>query len=60
MVPDIQFILVKMYLDLQEVYWWDRLNRDMAEFVARCPNCQQVKTEHQRHGGLPQVLNVPT
>ena len=33
----------KMYQDLREVYWWDDLKRDIAEFVAKFPNCQQVK-----------------
>ena len=32
----------------------------MAEFVARCPNYQQVNAEHQKSSGLPQVMNVPT
>lgn len=41
----------KMYHDLQEVYWRDGFKRDIAEFVARSPNCQQVKDEHQRPGG---------
>ncbi|WMV29487.1 hypothetical protein MTR67_022872 [Solanum verrucosum] len=26
--------------------------KDIAEFVAKCPNCQQVKVEHQKLGGL--------
>ena len=30
----------KMYHDLQNVYWWDGLKRDVVEFVAKCPNCQ--------------------
>ena len=25
----------KMYRDLQEIYWWDYLKRDIADFVAR-------------------------
>ena len=28
--------------------------------MARCPNCQQVKVEHQNPGGLTQVMDVPT
>ena len=49
-----------MYCDHQEVYWWDGLKRDIVEFVAKCPNCQQVKAKHHRQGGLTQVINVPT
>ena len=30
------------------------------QFVAKCPNHQQVKDEHQRPGGLTQVMDVPT
>ncbi|KAH0781055.1 hypothetical protein KY290_000653 [Solanum tuberosum] len=43
----------KMYCDLREVYWWSSMKNDIAEFVAKCPNCQQVKVEHQRPDGLP-------
>ncbi|KAH0655149.1 hypothetical protein KY290_030942 [Solanum tuberosum] len=32
----------KMYRDLREVYWWNGMKRDIADFVAKCPNCQQV------------------
>ncbi|XP_070036742.1 uncharacterized protein [Nicotiana tomentosiformis] len=42
----------KMYHDLREVYWLNDMKRNIADIVARCPNCQQVKAEHQRLGGL--------
>ena len=42
----------KMYHDLKEVYWWNDMKRNIAEYVAQCSNCQQVKAEHQRPGGL--------
>ncbi|XP_070014685.1 uncharacterized protein [Nicotiana sylvestris] len=44
----------KMYRDLRQHYWWRRMKRDIVEYVARCLNCQQVKYEHQRLGGLLQ------
>ncbi|KAH0651615.1 hypothetical protein KY284_031527 [Solanum tuberosum] len=50
----------KMYRDLQEVYWWNGMKRDIARFVAKCPNYQQVKVEHQRLGGLSQNISIPT
>ena len=50
----------KMYFNLREVYWWDGLKRDIAEFVAKCPNCQQVKIEQLKLSGLTQVMDVPT
>ncbi|XP_070016043.1 uncharacterized protein [Nicotiana sylvestris] len=30
----------KMYHDLKEIYWWNGMKRDVADFVTRCPNCQ--------------------
>ena len=36
------------------------MKRDVAEFVARCAICQQVKAEHLRPGGFLQPLGVPT
>ncbi|XP_070057653.1 uncharacterized protein [Nicotiana tomentosiformis] len=44
----------KMYRDLRQHYWWRRMNKDIVKHVARCLNCQQVKYEHQRSGGLLQ------
>ena len=41
----------KMYRDLKQHFWWSRMMRDIVVFVAKCPNCQQVKYEHQRPGG---------
>ena len=33
--------------------------RDIVDFIARCPNCQQVKYEHQRLGGTLQRMPIP-
>ncbi|XP_070034547.1 uncharacterized protein [Nicotiana tomentosiformis] len=38
----------KMYHDLKEVYWWNDMKRNVADFMERFPNCQKVKVEHQR------------
>ncbi|XP_070036946.1 uncharacterized protein [Nicotiana tomentosiformis] len=51
---------IKMYHDLKKVYWWNDMKRNVADFVARCPNCQQVKAEHQRPGGLAQNIEILT
>ncbi|KAH0736064.1 hypothetical protein KY285_011771 [Solanum tuberosum] len=50
----------KMYCDLQKIYWWNGMKKDIEEFVSRCPNCQQVKVEHQNMGGLTQDISIPT
>jgi hypothetical protein len=49
----------KMYQDLKKIYWWSGMKRDIAEYVARCSTCQQVKAEHQRPAGPLQPLNIP-
>lgn len=36
------------------------MKKSIAEFVAQCPNCQQVKIEHQKPGGLLQNIEIPT
>ena len=33
----------KMYHDLREVYSWNDMKRDIADFVSKCLNHQQVK-----------------
>ncbi len=35
------------------------MKQDIAEFVARCFTCQQVKAEHQRPAGSLQPLEIP-
>ena len=50
----------KMYHDIREVYWWDGLKRNIAEFAPKCPNYQQVKVVHLKPGGLAKIMDVPT
>ncbi|XP_070007803.1 uncharacterized protein [Nicotiana sylvestris] len=49
----------KMYHGLKEVYWWSNMKKEVADFVAKCLNCQQVKAEHQSLGGLAQSIEIP-
>jgi len=49
----------KMYKDVKQHFWWPKMKREIAEWVARCLVCQQVKAELQRPGGLLQSLPVP-
>ncbi|XP_070034622.1 uncharacterized protein [Nicotiana tomentosiformis] len=49
----------KMYQDLRQDYWWRRMKKDIVEYVAHCLNCQQVKYEHPRPGGLLRGLEIP-
>ena len=36
------------------------MKRDKADFVSKCPNCQQVKVEHHKPGGMTQEIDIPT
>ena len=45
-------VSTRMYHNLRDIYFWEGLKRDIAEFVAKCPNCQQVKAKHLKSGGL--------
>ncbi|WMV58593.1 hypothetical protein MTR67_051978 [Solanum verrucosum] len=36
------------------------MKSDKADFVAKSPNSQQVKVEHQKPGGMTQDINIPT
>ncbi|XP_070046954.1 uncharacterized protein [Nicotiana tomentosiformis] len=33
----------KMYHDIRGIYRWDKMKKDIAEFVAQYRNCQQIK-----------------
>ena len=48
-----------MYRDLKQHYWWPNMKKNMAEFVAQCLTCQQIKAEHQRPAGLLEPLPIP-
>ena len=43
---------VKMYKDLRALFWWPNMKKEVAEFVARCIVCQQVKAERKKIAGL--------
>ncbi|XP_059310025.1 uncharacterized protein LOC132061185 [Lycium ferocissimum] len=51
---------IKIYHDIREIYWCGRMKKDMAEFIVSCPNCQQVKIEHQNPCGLLQAIEILT
>jgi hypothetical protein len=49
----------KMFKDLKEYYWWPMMKKEIAEYVAKCAICQQVKAEHKRPAGELQPLPIP-
>ena len=49
----------KMYHDLKQYYWWRGMKKDIAEYVSKCPTCQQVKVEHQVPFDLLNPIPIP-
>ena len=45
---------------LRKEYFWPNMKTEVAEYIARCLECQQVKTEHQHLAGLLQPLPIPS
>lgn len=38
----------KMYNDLRKQFWWKQMKSDIADFVSKCLNCQQVKAKKKK------------
>ncbi|GJR17439.1 putative reverse transcriptase domain-containing protein [Tanacetum coccineum] len=49
----------KMYYDLQDLYWWPRMKKDIAMYVSKCLTCSKVKTKHQKPSRLLQQPEIP-
>ena len=41
----------KIYHSIKDLYWWDRMKKNVADFIYKCLTCQQVKAEHQKPYG---------
>lgn len=48
-----------MYEDLQMIYWWPGIKRDIRRFVSECITCQLVKSEHHIPAGMLKPLPIP-
>jgi hypothetical protein len=49
----------KMYHDLKAQFWWTRMKREAARYVAECDTCRRVNADHMRPAGLLQPLSIP-
>eukprot|EP00253_Pinus_taeda_P028742 PITA_28742 len=49
----------KMYADTKKLFFWAGMKRDIAQFVAKCMECQQVKADHCHPAGLLQPHDIP-
>jgi hypothetical protein len=38
----------KMYQELRPRYWWTKMNKEIAAYVARCDTCCRVKAIHMK------------
>lgn len=49
-----------MYRYLEEVFWWNDMNRDIEDFSSKFPYCQQVQLKQKKPGGMTQDINILT
>jgi carboxypeptidase C (cathepsin A) len=49
----------KMYQDLKTQFWWTKMKKEIAAYVARCDNCCRAKAVHLKPAGLLQPLSIP-
>ena len=45
---------------LQKDYFWPNMKNELAEYIAKCFESQQVKTEQHHPAGLLQPLPIPS
>ena len=50
----------KIYQDLKQRFWWTRMKREIARYVAECDVCQKVKAEHLKPAGTLHPLPIPS
>ena len=48
-----------MYADMKKLFFWVGMKHDLVHFVAKCLECQQVKSDHHHLTGLLQPHDVP-
>ena len=44
---------------VRKQYYWPGMKNDVAEYIARCMECQNIKVENRRPIGLLQPLPIP-
>jgi hypothetical protein len=48
-----------MIMATRKQFYWPGLKKDIANYLAKCLECQQVKAEHRHPVGLSQPLPIP-
>ena len=49
----------KMITMIKKDFFSPKMKKEVAEYLAQCIECQQVKAEHQHPAGLLQPLPIP-
>jgi hypothetical protein len=49
----------KMVTIVRQLYYWSGMKQDIAQYIVKCLECQQVKVEHRHPVGLLQPLQIP-
>ena len=49
----------KMITTTRKQFYWPGLKKGIAEYLAKCIECQQVKAKHRHPAGLLQPLPIP-
>jgi hypothetical protein len=49
----------KIYHDLRPWFWWTKMKKEIAAYIARCDTCCRVKAIHMKPAGMVQPLSVP-
>jgi hypothetical protein len=49
----------KMITTTRKQFYWPRLKKDIANYLAKCLECQQVKEDHRHPARLLQLLPIP-
>ena len=44
---------------IRKVYLWPGMHKNIAKYLNKCLECQQVKVEHRHPAGLLQPIPVP-
>ena len=49
----------KIFHNIKDLYWYDGMKKDVANFVSKCLTYQQVKAEHQKPSKKLQPFSIP-
>nr|KYP69861.1 Transposon Ty3-I Gag-Pol polyprotein [Cajanus cajan] len=54
----IHLCVTKMHQDLKRMFWWPKMKKEVAQYLATCLICQKAKIEHQKPARMLQSLDI--